>query len=322
LILGPELLFAQPQSPPNFKEQIRAMQEFLVALDAYLAVSASAPTTETARKLKQDLTMLMTRIENEPSDAQQKRLSRLQNNLFHSFAGRMQALETSLEAEIFTREDLPPELAERWRSADNIYRVEAFPAEDLNDDAASRGFVEAVRAIAPEAIGLPVIYLDAGDAVVRAFQIAFILALAAIAVLLFILLRPKTDVLLILFPLLLAGLFTGAASVLLNIPFNFANIIALPLLLGFGVDNSIHMVHRMRMAPPENGQILKTSTARAVLFSSLTTISSFGNLAFSPHRGMASMGIMLTFGIGFTIVCTLVVLPAFIEAYIHKGAKR
>jgi predicted RND superfamily exporter protein len=100
---------------------------------------------------------------------------------------------------------------------------------------------------------------------------------------------------------------------LLHIPFNFANVIALPLILGVGVDNGIHMVHRMRTAPPNNGRLLQTSTARAVLFSSLTTICSFGNLALSPHRGMASMGQVLSIGIALTLLCTLVVLPTLIK---------
>ena len=147
-----------------------------------------------------------------------------------------------------------------------------------------------------------------------AFQQAFLLSLLAITVLLLILLRPKSDVLLVLLPLLLAGALTGAASVLFHIPFNFANIIALPLLLGIGVDSGIHMVHRMRTAPPSSGQMLQTSTARAVFYSALTTICSFGNLAVSPHRGMASMGILLTIGIGFTLICILVVLPTLMAA--------
>jgi hypothetical protein len=205
---------------------------------------------------------------------------------------------------------LPEDLIEQWVSKDDHYRVTVFPRENLNDNAAIRRFVAAVRTVAPDAIGFPVIYLEAGDAVVKAFKQAFLMALVAVTFLLLILLRPKSDTLLVLLPLLLAGILTGAASVIVRIPFNFANVIALPLLLGIGVDSSIHMVHRMRAAPPAGGQLLETSTARAVLYSSLTTICSFGNLAVSPHQGMASMGVLLTIGIGFTLLCTLVVLPA------------
>jgi len=229
-------------------------------------------------------------------------------------SARLQALNASLAADLVTKEDLPEDLVEHWVAEDGRYRVTVFPRENLNDDAALRRFVAAVRTVAPDAVGFPVIYLEAGDAVVRAFQQAFLLSLIAITVLLLFLLRPKSDLLLVLLPLLLAGALTGAASVLLDIPFNFANIIALPLLLGIGVDSGIHMVHRMRAAPPSSGQLLQTSTARAVLFSSLTTICGFGNLAASPHRGMASMGALLTVGVGFTLLCILVVLPALMNS--------
>ncbi len=99
---------------------------------------------------------------------------------------------------------------------------------------------------------------------------------------------------------------------ILGVPFNFANVIALPLLLGVGVDNGIHMVHRMRAAPPAGGNVLETSTARAVVASGLTTIFSFGNLAFSPHPGTASMGLVLSVGLFITLLASLVVLPAML----------
>jgi hypothetical protein len=184
-----------------------------------------------------------------------------------------------------------------------------------------RRFVTAVRTLAPGATGFPAITLEAGNAVVRAFQQALLLSLTAIVALLLMLLRRKRDALLVVVPLLLAGSLTGAASVLLGIPFNFANVIALPLILGIGVDSGIHMVHRMRTNPPVGGQVLQTSTARAVLFSSLTTLSSFGNLALSSHRGMASMGELLSIGIGFTLVCTLIVLPALLATDPRIGSE-
>ena len=114
-------------------------------------------------------------------------------------------------------------------------------------------------------------------------------------------------------PIFVAGLLTVAAMVLLDLPFNFANMIALPLLLGIGVDNGIHMVHRHRAASAQPGGLLGTSTARAVFFSTLTTVASFGNLAFSRHIGTASMGKLLTIGMLLILVCTLVMLPALLE---------
>jgi hypothetical protein len=111
---------------------------------------------------------------------------------------------------------------------------------------------------------------------------------------------------------LFAVIVTGAVSVLLGIPLNFANIIALPLLLGMGVDSGIHILHRYRTALPEHRHILATSSARAVIVSALTTMCSIGNLAFSPHAGTASMGKLLSIGIAMTLVATLLVLPGLL----------
>jgi hypothetical protein len=307
LIVGPELSENGLHSPPSQTEQIAALRDFSQTLEKYIASEDNTSLSPAAGKLHSALERLLARLRAQDSAKRDRTLSKLEHSLLGTLPARLQSLITSLETDRVTKSDLPEELVAHWVSKDGLYRIAVFPEKDLNDSSAMRSFVAAVRHVAPNAIGFPVIYLEAGDAVVEAFQQACLLSLLAIAVLLLILLRPKSDALLVLLPLLLAGALTGAASVIADIPFNFANIIALPLLLGIGVDSGIHMVHRMRAAPPSDGQMLQTSTARGVLYSSLTTVCSFGNLAVSPHRGMASMGVLLTIGIGLPFVCTLVV---------------
>jgi hypothetical protein len=136
-------------------------------------------------------------------------------------------------------------------------------------------------------------------------------AVVAITAFLLLLWQRVDDTALVLVPLGLAATFTVAAAVLMDIPFNFADVIVLPLLLGIGVDSGIHLVHRARISPPE-GNLLGTSTARAVAFSALTTIASFGTLGFAAHRGLATLGQLLTLGVCFTMICNLVVLPSLI----------
>ncbi len=143
-----------------------------------------------------------------------------------------------------------------------------------------------------------------------AFRRALVGAAVATLLLLLIALRSVADASRVMIPLLLAGAMTGAATVVFGLAFNYANVIALPLLLGVGVDNGIHMVHRSRAGTAPDRGLLETSTARAVLYASLTTIFSFGNLAFSSHPGTASMGRLLTIGMLAVLACTLVVLPA------------
>jgi predicted RND superfamily exporter protein len=117
---------------------------------------------------------------------------------------------------------------------------------------------------------------------------------------------------LVLTPVLLGTLLTVGATVLLDMPFNFANVIALPLLLGICVDNGMHIVHRHRSGHAPEG-VLATSTARAVVVSALTTVVTFGNLAFSSHPGMASMGQLLALGLALGLVCSLITLPALLD---------
>src|SRR5262249_3381368 len=107
----------------------------------------------------------------------------------------------------------------------------------------------------------------------------------------------------------LAGLMTVATSVLVDLPLNFANIIALPLLLGIGVAFDIYFVTRWRAGLPG---LLQSSTARAVLFSALTTTTAFGSLALSGHPGTAEMGKLLSIALFYPLICTLLLLPALI----------
>jgi predicted RND superfamily exporter protein len=147
---------------------------------------------------------------------------------------------------------------------------------------------------------------------------ASVLALALGSILIFVLIRRIGFIFIVMAPILLAGVLTAAIGVLIGLPFNFANVIVLPLLIGLGVDSAIHLAMRARhMAlekPADPGQsgmaaLFSSSTPRAVVLSAMTTIGSFGSLALSQHRGTASMGVLLMIAISITVLTTLVVLP-------------
>jgi predicted RND superfamily exporter protein len=312
LIMGPGHLEADKEEPPTTSEQMAELGNFAAILEGFLEEDNNSHLTVEARELLDILKIFSARVGEQKESFKAKMIKRLERSLFASLPERLKELQKSLSAGRITKETLPEDLVRRWVSDNGHYRVEVFPSEDLNDDEKMSRFIESVRKIAPDAIGYPVIILEAGNAVVTAFQQAFLLSLVAITALLIILMKRKSDAVLVIMLLLLAGALTGAASVLFEIPFNFANVIALPLILGIGVDGGIHMVNRMRTALPASGYLLKSSTSKAVLFSGLTTISGFGNLALSAHPGMASMGQLLSIGICFTMLCTLIVLPAFL----------
>lgn len=243
-------------------------------------------------------------------DAKRQRaaLADLHDRLFHGLKLQIQALSDSLSARRITLDNLPPGLRERWIGQGGQYRVEATPSADLSRTPAMRAFVASVQAVAPAATGAPAVELAAGQTVSHAFVMAFIYAGVFVTLFLLVLLRSLVDTLRVLAPLVLSGLVLCASTVWLDVPFNFANVIALPLLLGVGVDSGIHVVHRLRSG--ERGAFFATSTARAVVLSSLTTMAGFGSLALSHHAGTASMGLLLAIGMLAILVITLLLVPA------------
>ncbi|SDF80955.1 hypothetical protein SAMN05216241_102421 [Limimonas halophila] len=219
----------------------------------------------------------------------------------------------ALSVEGVERDDLPADLAERWVSADGQARVQVQPATALEDNAALRAFAQRALDVDPRATGAPVIIHEASNAVVAAFRQATTYAVIAIVLLLAVTLRHLPDVLLALAPLALASVLTLGTAVLAGIALNFANVIVLPLLLGLGVSSGIHLVLRARQVAAID-QVFATSTPRAVLLSVLTTLASFGTLVLSDHKGMSSMGALLTLAITFILISVLVVLPCLIAA--------
>ncbi|MEQ1530672.1 MAG: MMPL family transporter, partial [Methylococcales bacterium] len=220
-------------------------------------------------------------------------------------------LRTSLTASAFGLEDLPDYIRSHWLSADGLYKVLITPELDQNIIENQKEFVAQVQSVDNTVSGLPVANHASGKAVVNAFIQAFSGAFTAIFFLLWIIYRNLKHTLLIILPLTLAALLTGATNVLLDNSFNFANIIALPLLLGMGIDSSILIMHKLHFNLNESENLLQTSTTRGIIFASITTLCSFSSLAFTAHQGMSSMGLLLSIGLFFTVICSLIVLPAF-----------
>ncbi len=256
-----------------------------------------------------DVAQQLARLLDQAADSDDAFLQRLDGVLLSTLKPRLDALKAALTAKPLTVETLPPEIRNDWIAADGQARVLVIPAGDSNDNAVLARFVTAVRNVAPEASGSAVQIYEAGRAVSRAFEIATLLAMASMAVLLGLILRRVTDVLMVLVPLAAAALATAIICRLIGLQLNFANIIALPLLLGIGVAFNIYFVVNWRNGI---GGPLQTSTARGVLFSALTTGSSFASLAVSGHLGTASMGIVLLGGMAMTLLSIFTFMPALL----------
>jgi hopanoid biosynthesis associated RND transporter like protein HpnN len=302
-LLGPSLYPSAIHPPPSDAQVLAAIGDFDKDAKA-LAAQGSKSAEQLARAL--DAVMAKGRSV----------LPQLVANLSANAARRLDELRTSLNARKVTLQDLPPDVKEDWVTPDGRARIEVFPKNDVRDNAQLTQFVAAVRRVAPNATGTPVTIQESAKTVTRAFITAGVIALVAIALLLLVVLRRLGDVALVLAPLILAGLMTLATGVVAGLPLNYANIIALPLLLGIGVSFDIYFVMRWRAG---TGDLLSSSTARAILFSALTTGTAFGSLALSNHPGTADMGKLLTLALTYTLICTFIVLPALLGPIKRNG---
>jgi hypothetical protein len=216
----------------------------------------------------------------------------------------LELLRKSLAPQLVTIKTLPPDLVRDWVAPDGTARVKALPKGDPNDTNVLRNFATAVLRAEPSATGGAISLYESGRTVTAAFVEAAILALAAITILLLIALRRLTDVLLTLVPLLLAGVVTLEVCVLDGLALNFANIIALPLLLGVGVAFKIYYIMAWRTG---HTGLLQSSLTRAVIFSAMTTAVAFGSMWASSYPGMSSMGKLMA----LALICTMAAAVLF-----------
>jgi hopanoid biosynthesis associated RND transporter like protein HpnN len=214
-----------------------------------------------------------------------------------------------LNAEPVSIAALPPALKSNWVSADGRVRVEVAPKGDGNDNAVLRRFVVAVRGVAAEATGQPIFIIEAATTVIKAFLQAGILSLVLIALILFVALRRWVDVALTLVPLLVAIVVTLEICVLIGLQLNFANVIALPLLLGVGVAFKIYYIVAWRSGETN---FLQSSLTRAIAFSACTTAIAFGSLCFSHHPGTSSMGKLMALSLLTTLAAAVLFQPALL----------
>jgi uncharacterized protein len=229
-------------------------------------------------------------------------------------------LATLLQPTIITRDTLPPTLARDWIAPNGQALVDISPkiapGADPGDDTVLRRFAHAVKAAKPGAIGGPISILHSADTIIKAFLQAAGWSVLSITILLWLTLRRFGDVLRTLIPLLVSAIVTLELCVVFGMPLNFANIIALPLMLGVGVAFKIYFVMAWR-----SGQtgLLQSSLTHAVMFSAATTATAFGSLWLSHHPGTSSMGRLLA----LSLLCTLIGAVVFQPVLMGKPrAKR
>jgi hypothetical protein len=296
------ILEKQPSKAPTDAENIAALNALAEQLDKFGA-GAKGSGAEAAKRLADDCRKLAKAGEDVRTKVQAAFIVPLEDDVAQ--------LRHQMDAQYITRDNLPALLKTQWVTSDGRARVEVAPKGNTNNTEVLREFARAILGVYPNAVGGPISILESSQTVVRAFLEAGAYALLSIALLLWIVLGRFGDVLLTLAPLLLAGVVTLEICVLIGMPLNFANIIALPLLLGVGVAFKIYYIMAWRSG---HTNLLQSSLTRAVIWSALTTATAFGSLWLSQHPGTSSMGKLLA----LSLVCTLAAAVLFQPALMGK----
>ena len=296
--LGPALQKPGSSKPPTDADNIAALNGMADQLNK-IAGNTTGAGADAAKRLAADAVKL--------AQANEETRARAQNAFIAPLETGIAQLRGFLTAQQISRDNLPAALKQLWVTPDGRARVEVAPKGNTNDTEVLRSFARAVLAVYPNATGGPISILESSRTVVRAFLEAGFYALVSIAILLWIVLRRFGDVLLTLVPLLLAGVVTLEICVLIDMPLNFANIIALPLLLGVGVAFKIYYILAWRSG---RTNLLQSSLTRAVIWSALTTATAFGSLWLSQHPGTSSMGKLLALSLACTLAAAVLFQPA------------
>jgi uncharacterized protein len=316
-IIGDMALFLEPilrtaaAPPPAPADMRRAIQTAADTIRTAVAGGAFGDKAPVFSAFAQDLTKVSALTDDD--------LRQVDADIFRFFPLFLEQLDRAMLAEPVSLEKLPPLLSRNWVTPDGFYRVEAVAKGDRGTGTVDvPAFVDRMHAIDPIATGPAVANVGAGRAVTDAMVKATIYAIIAITLLLLLVLRDVIDTALTILPLVLSGLLTASTAALLGIPMNFANIITLPLILGIGLAGCSHLLLRAREEGP-NARLWETSTPLATVIAAASTVTSFGSLTLSAHRGTQSMGILLAIAIFWSLVATLLVLPALLE--LHRRQK-
>lgn len=309
LVLGSTFYAATNKEPFSQENRLLLSQKLIESIDLTLSLhNQNESVLLSLKRLREQLSNLIV------SEEAPNRLLLYDRLVIGDMEKQLDWLQQALKVTELALSDLPPELYSRLFSDDGRQLVSILPVGDISSLQVLEKFVNQVTAVTGKATGRPIAELGIGEIVLSSFKDAVLYAILAIALVLVISLRSITDTILVFIPLFLTTVLTLATSVLTDLPLNMANVIVVPLIFGLGVDNGIHVVKRYHQSQNLH-DLITSSTPRAVLLSTLTTLGTFGALSFSSHQGIFSIGILLTCALSYQLILTLIVLPALLSFF-------
>jgi hopanoid biosynthesis associated RND transporter like protein HpnN len=260
-------------------------------------------------------------LKNTDAKVAANRLQKFSRTLFIDYRNKIADLKQSVHPVPVTVEDLPQDLKDRFVSTDGKYLLLVYPNINIWEREAMEKFLYEMRRIDPDVTGNAVHMFESSRLMIDAYVRAGLYALAAIFLYLMLALRNLRTTFLVMLPTLAGAVLTLGLMRLTGVQFNLANLVILPLILGIGVVDGVHVLHRNREEPECGKNVISKSTGQAVILTSLTTMIGFGSLMVADHQGVYSVGLVLMLGVGSCMITSVTLLPALIKLCCARGWK-
>jgi hopanoid biosynthesis associated RND transporter like protein HpnN len=319
--LRPLLADMTIQHPAPETVDLAALRTILQRLNAKLEedqttaeTSTEEPSRRDLREVQQLIERFLERSQQMPPAQAQQALVMFQQALRRDLTDKLAILQRNLEAQPVTIQDLPRELQARYVGKTGKFRLFVSPAENVWEPQPLARFVRDLQAVDADALGAPVTNFEYMETIKEGYNKASIYAMGGIIFLSFLMFRGALATVLALVPLLVGSVWTLGLMALFGVQFNMANLLFVPLIIGIGIDNGVHIVHSFRATEKYEGESvpLTRSTAKAVTLAALTAIVGFGSLMISSHRGIYSLGLLVSLGVGSVLIASLTTLPSLL----------
>ena len=278
-----------------------------------VAAEAGTKLPDEVRVVRQKTVAVLRLLDRMNRDSAEAALNYLQVQLYRDFVNKFYSLQRNLNPTTVTIKDVPDELRRKFIGKSGHFLIQIHPKVDIWEKEGARTFVSELRSVDPEVTGPPIITYEATVLMERAYLQGTMYAFILVGALSLMMIRRFRETLLALLPLPLALLWTIGLMHVFGIKFNLANIWGLPLLIGTSAEFGLNVMLRYLEGRSHGGPLVARSTVMAVALNGITTMVGFGSLMIASHRGIFSLGLLLTIGAGCGLVASLVVLPVVLR---------
>lgn len=313
-----DLLVEERDAPFFLKSVIRGMKKIQFKLRSKKDEGESADSVQEAGLW---VRRFMDELQNVDPKTAEARLADFSTKLFVDYRNKIADLRKNADPSPVKMEELPAEMRKRFISKKGRFLITIFPEVDIWDIDQRDRFLASLRQVDPNVVGSAVHMFESSRLMKEGYINGGVYAMTAIVIFVLLTYKKLKTTLFIFLPVIVGSLWTIGIMDLFGVRFNLANLVILPLILGVGVVNGIHIIHRYREESDKNTSVLSKSTGQAVILSSLTTMIGFGSMMVAEHRGVFSLGLVLTIGVGSCMAASITIVPAMLKLAAVKGWK-